>query len=62
MRIVFADYFCMFKLCVQMSIKDFCVHKGTYRNVLYKQSFGRNAYINKSNNLEVTLAKSINED
>lgn len=46
MRIVFADYFCMFKLCVHVSLKDFCVHKETYKNILYKQFFGINAYVN----------------
>lgn len=45
-----------------MSVKDFCVHKETYRNILYKQSFEGNAYVNKSNNLDVVLAKFINED
>jgi hypothetical protein len=42
--------------------KAFFVHPETYGNILYQWFFGRNAYMNKSNNFDVTLEKSINED
>lgn len=63
MRILFAVYFLyIFKLHAQVNGKAFFVHTETYRNILYQRFFGRNAYMNKSNNFDVTLEKSISED